>query len=152
MLRSYEFCVTPPKNSKNNLLKSYVPIRSEQPSRSSRLICYVPMRSDYVPSRSTNELEKSYVFHTFLSVPCNSIANAYRWTKTTTTGSTVSQKKCRGVKCTHPIGTHRAKKGGPCTKIILPIGTHRAPKEGPYTKIILSVGTPRVKKEDPTQK
>ena len=52
----------PPWLSKRFVDISYVPIRSEQPSRSSCLISYVPMRSDYVPSRSAAEFEKSYRF------------------------------------------------------------------------------------------
>ena len=75
IIRSYTFCATlpqirknmysnhtflyvlcnPPTNSKKLVLKSYVPIRSEQPSRSSCLI-------SYVPSRSAAEFEKSYRF------------------------------------------------------------------------------------------
>ena len=53
----YVLC-NPPTNSKKVVLKSYVPIRSEQPSRSSCLISYVPTRSGYAPSRSTNDFEK----------------------------------------------------------------------------------------------
>ena len=37
--------------------KCYVPIHSEQPPCSSRLLCYVPKRSDHALSRSTNEFE-----------------------------------------------------------------------------------------------
>ena len=57
----YVLC-NPPTNSKKVVLKSYVPIRSEQPSRSSCLICYVRTRSGYVPTRSTNEFEKKLRF------------------------------------------------------------------------------------------
>ena len=57
----YVLC-NPPTNPEKNVLKSYVPIRSEQPSRSSCLISYVPKRSGYVPTRSTNEFEKKLRF------------------------------------------------------------------------------------------
>ena len=57
----YVLC-NPPANPEENVLKSYVPIRSEQPSRISCLIYYVPIRSDYVPTRSTNEFEKHVCF------------------------------------------------------------------------------------------
>ena len=48
----------PPTNSEKNVLKAYVPIRSMQPSRSSRLISYVPTRSGYVPTNSAYEFER----------------------------------------------------------------------------------------------
>ena len=57
----YVLC-NPPTNSEKYVLKSYVPIRSEQPSRSSCLISYVPTRSGYVPTRSADEFEKTYRF------------------------------------------------------------------------------------------
>ena len=57
----YVLC-NPPTNSEKYVLKSYVPIRSEQPSRVSRLIYYVPTRSTYVPSRSTSEFNKNLCF------------------------------------------------------------------------------------------
>ena len=99
----YVLC-NPPTNSEKYVLKSYVPIRSEQPSRSSCLISYVPSRSDYVPSRSTDEFEKKkhIVSLTFLHVPCNSIAKVCRRWKTRNAYSTVSQKHAGGIKA----GTH----------------------------------------------
>ena len=57
----YVLC-NPPTNPEKYVLKSYVPIRSEQPSRSSCLISYVPTRSGYVPTRSADEFEKTYRF------------------------------------------------------------------------------------------
>ena len=92
----YVLC-NPPTNSEKYVLKSYVPIRSEQPSRSSCLISYVPMRSDYVPSRSAAEFEKSYRFP---YVPKRSVQQ-YRkslFDKIIMTAcSTVSQKNAGGL-------------------------------------------------------
>ena len=101
-IRSYTFCAPLPANSKKDVLKSYVPIRSEQPSRISRLICYVPSRSDCVPSRSTSEFNKNSCFS---YVPKRSVQQ-YR--ENNTVKNKMSQKwdsiarKCRGGSGTHP--------------------------------------------------
>ena len=97
----YVLC-NPPTNSEKYVLKSYVPIRSEQPSRSSCLICYVRTRSGYVPTRSTNEFEKKLRFP---YVPTRSVQQ-YR--KRLSVDKNYDDpfnsitKKCRGVQCTHP--------------------------------------------------
>ena len=91
----YVLC-NPPTNSEKYVLKSYVPIRSEQPSRSSRLICYVPTRSGYVPTRSTNEFGKKVAF--FL--------------RSYTFRATVSQKLIRGEKLGGAVQQYRKKMQG----------------------------------------
>ena len=117
ILRSYTFCATlpqiqkkmcskhtflyvlcnPPTNSKKVVLKSYVPIRSEQPSRSSCLISYVPTSSGYVPTSSAYEIEKC-VLKSY--VPTRSVQQyrkSFSEKKTKHTGSTVSQKNAGGL-------------------------------------------------------
>ena len=91
----YVLC-NPPTNSEKYVLKSYVPIRSEQPSRSSCLISYVPTRSGYVPTRSAVEFEKNISF--FL--------------RSFTFRATVSQKLIRGEKLTDAVQQYRKKMQG----------------------------------------
>ena len=99
----YVLC-NPPTNSKKVVLKSYVPIRSEQPSRSSCLISYVPTSSGYVPTSSAYEIEKC-VLKSY--VPTRSVQQyrkSFSVSKTTSAGSTVSQKNAGGLNAHTHIG------------------------------------------------
>ena len=112
-IRSCTFCATLPANSKKDVLKSYVPIRSEQPSRISRLICYVPIRSITFLHVLPMNLTKPYVFLTFPHVPCNSIVKTTRSKTKWPKKWTASHKNAGEVSGTHPAGLQSSCLQGP---------------------------------------
>ena len=123
-LRSYTFCrgfrndllifhtflyvlSNPYAVSEKQVLRSYVPIRSVQPYPKFGKICTQIIRSYTFWATLSQNLKKHIVFHTFLQVPCNSIAKSYSRWKTKVPCATVSQINAGGLKAHTHIGmTH----------------------------------------------